>query len=93
MAFAPGKGRSSKYGAEHQAERRARAARHQATDPCVRCRRPLGPMSPRLHLDHNEHGGYLGFAHETCNRKAGAKKGARIVNARGITKTFTPRRW
>lgn len=98
MSFARGKGRGSKYGAQHQAERRARAAGHQPTDPCVRCGHPLGPMGPHLHLDHAEHGGYLGFSHggrcpicrKRCNVSAGASKGARTTNARRRT---SPLRW
>lgn len=81
MSFTPGKGRSTKYAAKHQAERRARAARHHPEHPCVRCGKPLGPMNRNLHLDHAEDGTYLGFAHAACNRKAGASKGARIANA------------
>jgi hypothetical protein len=91
MAFTKSKGRAAKYGAQHQAERRARAARHKHTDPCVRCKRPLGPMSPALHLDHDEHGGYLGFAHDDCNRKAGARKGARVANTRRAAPAFFQR--
>jgi hypothetical protein len=82
VTFAKGKGRGSKYGWAHQQERARRAARHQPSDLCVRCHQPLGPMSKRLHLDHAEDGTYLGFAHEGCNRSAGASKGARTTNAR-----------
>lgn len=68
------RGRGQRYGAAHQAERRARAARHQPKDPCVRCGQPLGPIGPHLHLDHDESDGYLGFAHGRCNLTAGATK-------------------
>lgn len=102
MAFNPGKGRSSKYGAAHQAERKRRAAKHQPTDPCARCGCPLGPMNPGLHLDHAETGGYLGFSHghqcphcgRNCNIGAGARKGARIRNRKPRPQpTFIPRLW
>lgn len=80
MAF----GRSSKtntergYGTEHQAARAAAALTHQPTDPCARCRRPLGPMGEWLHYDHNaQRTGYLGFSHARCNRRAGAREGRR----------------
>lgn len=90
MTFASGKGRGAKYGAAHIAERKRRAAAHHPSHPCTRCRKPLGPMSSRLHLDHCEctggcgrcaGTGYLGFAHAGCNVSAGASKGARTVNA------------
>jgi hypothetical protein len=64
------------YGYDHTKARRALAAKHQPTDPCVRCGRPLGPMGRWLHLDHNRtRTGYLGFSHSTCNRTAGAREG------------------
>ena len=53
-------------------------------------------MGPNLHLDHAEHGGYLGFAHAACNISAGAAKGARIANSRRKTegvRSFIPRAW
>lgn len=64
------------YGYQHMQARRAAAARHHPSDPCTRCKRPLGPMGPWLHYDHNAtRDGYLGFAHATCNRRAGAHAG------------------
>lgn len=66
------------YGTEHINARKAAAARHQPSDPCSRCGRPLGPMGPWLHYDHNaQRTGYLGFAHATCNKRAGAQAGNR----------------
>jgi hypothetical protein len=50
-------------------------------------------MGPWLHLDHAEHGGYLGFSHGLrCNVTAGSRKGARTVNAQRKA-TRTSRRW
>jgi hypothetical protein len=46
-------------------------------------------MSPDLHYDHDEHGGYLGFSHANCNRHAGAVKG----NQRQRATTTPPTRW
>lgn len=64
------------YGSAHVKARAEWAARHDERDPCTRCGQPLGPMGPRLHLDHNRaRDGYLGFAHARCNVKAGAKEG------------------
>lgn len=66
------------YGAAHMRARKQAAARHQPTDPCARCGKPLGAMGRNLHYDHNaERTGYLGFSHATCNRKAGAQAGNR----------------
>lgn len=64
------------YGQAHTKARAAAAARHQPTDPCVRCGKPLGPLGPHLHYDHNAtRTGYLGFSHARCNVKAGARAG------------------
>lgn len=69
------------YDTEHRAARKKAAAAHKPTDLCCRCRRPLGPMGPWLHYDHNaSRTGYLGFAHAACNRKAGAREGRRRQN-------------
>lgn len=95
MAFDKPKTSSSArgYGYAHQQERKRRAARHQPTDPCARCGRPLGPMGSWLHLDHDEHGGYLGFSHGmTCNVSAGGSKGARTTNAQRKVRRVTPQR-
>ena len=45
--------------------------------PCVRCGEVMYPGQP-LDLDHDELGGYLGYAHASCNRSAGAMKGAAL---------------
>lgn len=67
--------RSAMYGPAHTAARTAAAAAHQPSNPCTRCGQPLGPMSPALHLDHrDDRRGYLGFAHASCNVRAGARK-------------------
>jgi hypothetical protein len=82
------------YGAAHAKARKAAALRHQPADPCTRCGRPLGPMGPWLHYDHTERrDGYLGFAHASCNRKAGARKGARVVNRKPSRRPRTASRW
>ena len=68
--------RSAEYGPAHTRARAAAALAHKPTDPCSRCGHPLGPMSPRLHLDHtDDRRGYLGFAHSQCNVQAGARAG------------------
>jgi hypothetical protein len=96
------------HGNDHQ---KARATAFRALpewSPCARCHKPmwkhatekpdaLGRIRSALHYDHNEHGGYLGFSHNTCNREAGAAKGGRIANAmrrtnrRGSRGTGVPR--
>jgi hypothetical protein len=50
-------------------------------------------MSPHLHYDHDERGGYLGFSHAHCNRSAGASKGARITNAKRKQQRWQRRQW
>lgn len=64
-----------RYDGRHKRARADAARHHLATNPCVRCHQPLGPMSSALHYDHDEHGGYLGFSHGSCNLRAGAIKG------------------
>ena len=98
MTWSNSKGRGTKYGTAHQAERKRRAKTHQPTDPCVRCGHPLGPMGPGLHLDHDEHGGYHGFSHGTpcpwckrrCNVSAGSSKAAKRRN--GVRPTVRARK-
>lgn len=81
------------YGSPHVKARRAAAKQHRPTDLCARCHRPLGPMGPWLHYDHTDaRDGYLGFSHASCNRKAGARKGARVVN-RKAQRPSTATRW
>lgn len=64
-----------RYGASHQAARRAWAARLPL--PCTVCRRPVLPGST-WHLDHTDDGaGYLGPAHARCNTSKGGRKGGR----------------
>jgi hypothetical protein len=81
--------RGGRYDGRHQRARAAAAQRHNPSDPCTRCHQPLGPMGPHLHYDHTNDGtAYLGFAHATCNRRAGAIEGNRRQHA-----THTPPRW
>lgn len=83
--FDRGKGRGSRYGAEHQAERRRRVnVTVFAGDPCGYCGRPLPVDTTSWHLPHNTTGtGYLpGMWHRACNQREAAVRGARMVNAR-----------
>lgn len=84
--------KGGRYDRDHQLARAAAAQRHCPTDPCARCRHPLGPMGPWLHYDHAEDGlSYLGFSHGShpchvcgrrCNIHAAAVKGNRL--SRGL---------
>ena len=68
--------RSAEYGAAHARARAAAAEHHDPADPCTRCGQPLGPMGRHLHYDHlDDRSGYAGFAHASCNSRAGARKG------------------
>lgn len=78
MTWSRVKQRSDLYGTAHRKERDRRAALHDPTDPCVRCGRPLGPMGPWLHLDHDDVDKqmYLGFSHgRACNLRAAGSLG------------------
>jgi hypothetical protein len=64
------------YGAHH---RRLRAALlpYAPGSPCTRCGRPIA-LGDRIDLDHTDDGtAYAGWAHASCNRRAGAIKGNR----------------
>jgi hypothetical protein len=78
-----------KYGAAHRAHRAAWLP-FALGSPCARCGRPIEP-GESVDLDHAEGGGYLGFAHSTCNRRAGAIKGNRVrrLKNRRISMTAT----
>lgn len=85
MSFARGKGRGSKYGADHQTERRARVGVTVFPgDPCGYCLQPLPANTSTWHLPHNPSGtAYLpGMWHAACNIREAAQRGARIVNGR-----------
>lgn len=49
-------------------------------------------MGPWLHYDHDEHGGYAGFSHATCNKRAGAIKGNRTQRGQRRTRA-QPETW
>ena len=50
--------------------------------PCVKCGEPM-LLGQDLDLDHNDkRTEYIGFAHSSCNRKAGGKKGIRALKAK-----------
>lgn len=62
------------YGTAHQRARRNALAAFQPGDPCTRCGLPMWKRTG-LELDHtDDRTGYLGLAHATCNRRAGADK-------------------
>ena len=69
--------RGTRYGAEHEAERRRHLAAYRPGDPCVLCGRAMVGSTSRLHLAHNEGGiGWRGLSHGTCNMgDAGRKTG------------------
>ena len=71
-----GDGVVSRYGPEHRALRR-RLLRHAVGSECVRCGSLIRAGEP-VDLDHTDDGAaWLGLAHATCNRRAGAVKGNR----------------
>jgi hypothetical protein len=81
------------YGAHH---RRLRAALlpFAPGSLCTRCRRPI-EAGQAVDLDHTDDGtAYAGWAHASCNRRAGAIKGnkARRPGVRNLTPAPTPHR-
>ncbi len=75
MPWSRSRPRSRKYGHKHATDRKAWAARHQPTDLCGLCGRPLGPMRPGLHLAHDPTGTTIvGFWHRACNLQEAAKR-------------------
>lgn len=108
MTFSNRKGRGARYGAKHQAMRRALAAATTPASPCCRCGHPLGSQHRvdgrgrkvgLWHLDHAEDGTYLGFSHgercRVCGVKCNVSAGARKGAAtvnRRRRSPFQPRR-
>jgi hypothetical protein len=61
------------YGAEHQRLRRTAIATMKPGTPCGRCRQPMW-RDQALDLDHSDdRRRYVGLAHASCNRRAGAR--------------------
>ncbi len=94
MPWTKNRPRSPSYGWAHAKARAEAAKRHHPDDPCTRCRHPLGPMGPGLHLDHAfDRRSYLGFAHgapcpwcgKRCNQQAGAREGRRRQDVTRLT--------
>jgi hypothetical protein len=71
-----------RYGGKHQALRKS-TQQLAYGQPCVRCGLPMLP-GQSLDLDHMDDGvSHRGWAHSTCNRRAGAIRGNRM---RGVVK-------
>lgn len=79
-----------KYNHRHQ---RARATGFKAlplVSPCVRCGHEMDKRADEIELDHDEHGGYLGFSHGSpcrtcglrCNSYFGGLKSAELAGKR-----------
>lgn len=73
----PRKNRSAgDYGREHRRVREALLPYAVGQD-CTRCKKPILP-GEKVDLDHkDDRTGYEGWAHQACNRRAGAEKGNR----------------
>jgi hypothetical protein len=78
--------RRPKYGKAHKDRREREVRRMRPEQLCCRCGFPLGEPGPRARgpddppeLDHFDDGfGYQGLSHKSCNRHAGALKGAAV---------------
>lgn len=78
------------YGTEHQRIRSALLPQAYG-QPCTRCGQTMH-QGQDLDLDHTEdRGGYRGFAHASCNRRAGAIK--RNAQRADLRKPRTSRAW
>lgn len=89
-----GRGSTSErgYGPAHQALRRRLLAGYDPSDPCPRCRAPLGPDPDAIHLGHtDDRTAYLGLEHAHCNLRAG---GLTAQRKRAASRRSTiPRQW
>lgn len=83
VTFDNRKGRGTKYGAQHQAERKRRLSTVRPGDPCGYCGQPLPTNTSTWHLPHSPDGlTYLpGMWHTACNLREAAIRGARKTNA------------
>lgn len=101
MTFDRMKPRAAVHGHAHAQARKQWAARHQPTDPCVRCGHTLGPMGPHLHLDHHDtqKSIYLGFSHgnkpcpvcrRRCNLSAAGKLGNAVQKGQRTVRAYKP---
>lgn len=80
------------YGAEHQRTRKQLLPSAYG-QLCTRCHKPL-LEGQKLDLDHNDdRTGYLGFAHQRCNRAAGARKTNAIRRAKSAARVPKDSRW
>lgn len=82
------------YGIEHVNERKKWATLVESGScTCARCGQPIQPGT-QWDLDHSEDRTYyLGAAHRTCNRRAGAIKGNQRAARRTEAGPWTSRTW
>lgn len=66
----------ARYDRRHERARAAAVRAWRPGDACPRCGLEINPAFDDLHLDHDEHGGYLGLSHAGCNTRAGGLKSA-----------------
>jgi hypothetical protein len=72
---------SQRYGRRHRLIRQALLL-DAIGKPCVRCGQPI-KAGQAVDLDHHDNGTtYRGLAHATCNRRAGAERGAALRRSR-----------
>lgn len=86
-----GKTAARGYGTEHQ-KLRAKLLPTAYGQPCSRCGMTMHRGQP-LDLDHtDDRDGYQGFAHRSCNRRAGVRNGNEQRRG-GAPRTFKSSRW
>ena len=93
MAWDRYKPRGADHGSGHAKQVKIWKARHQPTDLCARCGRPLGPMCSDLHLDHDDYDKriYIGYSHGACNLRAAGQLGRAVQKAARTPRA--PRSW